>query len=312
MYGNAVTLSNLQILGARPDGSVDIGSDLDFIVNYDTVGAGCDLDLGYCTPGADTDWYLDGQFVGTTIGSGYNPEYGYAVASPPVIINSPGVHTMMAQSGSSTQSIAFSVMSIAESPSAGQVQVTGVTCGTGPDYQCSCESNGQLIVYFTRNVVSPGAGTAYVDVLIDGVQVLTNSPTSTQEGMDSVAVSCPQDGNNHTITVKGKDDAGASVVLYAGTPMGGSFTVSTGSITAGEAENTVYTGGGLGLITNTQTYQEPVSTAGISLGSVIENTKTDNTVIWVAGAAAVVIGGIILAKYLSMSNTGAEDAAVGE
>lgn len=301
IYGNLVTLSNLRLEGARPDGSVDPGADLICIVDFDSSGAGCESD-GYCTPGADISWYINGDYAGDTVASGYDRGLGgYSVASPGFTAPGSGTITVTAKSQNQV-ALTFAVVATGSEPGAGSVRVTGVTCGTGPDYQCSCESNGQLVVYFSRQVVFAGSGTAYVDVLIDGVTVLSNSPTSAQQGMDSVALTCPQDGNNHTITVKGKNDAGVSVVLYAGTPLGGRFSVASGlsssNLGSTSYESEVVVSENLGLITSGIGLQG-VSSETISLPLSLPKVITDDTLLWLAGGAAVVIGGIVLAKYLS-------------
>jgi hypothetical protein len=293
MYGNLVTLSNLRLQGARPDGSIAPGADLVCIVDFDPVAAGCDTGTGVCTPGGDISWYINGEYAGESVAGGYDQSLGgFSVSSPGFTAPNNGSVTIMVKSLNQL-TVAAAIVSTGEEPGEGQVQVTGVTCGTGPDYQCSCESNGELVVYFTKNVIAAGSGVAYVDVLIDNQIVLSDAPTSTAQSgtMDSAAVTCPQDGNNHTITVKGKNDVGASVVLYAGTPMGGMFANGVSGLSTPPAGSNVVPSGNVVTIP-AGSLLTPASVP-ISLPSV-----DNNTILWLAGGAAVIVGGLIFAKYM--------------
>ena len=290
--------------GARPDGSVYPGADLVCIVDFDPVAAGCESN-GYCNPGGDISWYINGQYMGGSVAGGYNEVLGgYAVASPAFIAPSGGVVTVMVKSLNQL-TVAAAVVSTGAEPGAGQVQVTGVTCGTGPDYQCSCEANGQLVVYFTKNVISRGSGVAYVDVLIDGNLALSDSPTSTSQsgGMDSAAVMCPMDGNNHMITVRGNNDIGASVILYAGTPLGGRFTDGGGDVVpvggdySGVIDSPMVVVGDGGIDLSGLTI--PVGSLHQNAPSVSSPQVDNNTILWLAGGAAVVVGGLLFAKYMA-------------
>jgi len=275
--------------GARPDGSVYPGADLLFIVDFDQVGAGCNTDE-VCSPGADISWYVNGQYAGDKVGAGYSEGYGYSQTFG-MLAPASGTVTVMAKSLNQVTAT-FTIVGQGLEPSAGQVMVKNVTCGTGPDYQCSCEANGELVVYFDKVVTAAGQGVAYVDVLIDGNLVLENAPTSTaQTGtMDSAAVTCPSDGQDHVIAVRGKNDAGASVILRAGTPHGGNFS---GAFTG----TTVPIGSGLTGTPNNLIV--PTGSPILTVAPVTTPTTEDNTLLWVAGGVAAIVGGALVIKYLA-------------
>ncbi len=308
-------LSNLRMVGGRPDGSVYPGADLDFIVDFDQVAAGCTSSSGFCAPGADITWYVDNQYSNGVVGSGYNEAYGYAVTFGMNAPTSPGVYTVTVESKNSL-TFTYTVVGQGSEPGAGSVRIPLVRCGNGPDFNCSCEANGQLIIYFERTVISAGQGVAYVEALIDGIPVRTGVPTSTSESgtMDSVAVSCPNDGRDHTITVRGANDNGASIILSGGTPLGGYFPggVGGGGITGGGTGGGVtgggVTGGGVigggitggGVIGGGLVGPAVVPVGGYIAPAIIPTENAaDNTMLWAAGGVAVLVGGIVFAKYLS-------------
>ena len=298
LYGNLVTLSNFRMEGARPDGSVYPGADLLFIVDFDQVGAGCTANE-VCSPGADISWYVNGQYAKEGVGAGYSEGYGYSQTFG-MLAPASGTVTVMAKSLNQVTAT-FTVVGQGLEPSAGQVMVKNVTCGTGPDYQCSCESNGELVVYFTKVVTAAGQGVAYVDVLIDNNLVMENAPTSTAQsgGMDSVAVSCPSDGQDHVIAVRGKNDAGASVILRAGTPLGGSFV-------GGFSGTTIQIGSGLTGTPNNQNLIVPTGSPILTVAPVTSVPGAgDNTILWVAGGVAAIVGGALVIKYLAGRMSGA-------
>jgi hypothetical protein len=120
--------------------------------------------------------------------------------------------TITAQSANSVD-FTFDVTSTDQG--AGIVSVSDVYCGNSPYSNASCDG-ANLIIYFMRNVVEVGSGVAYVDILIDGAIRAHNVPTSSSAGgYDSFTIACPADGLSHTVLVRGKSDAGASVVLPA-------------------------------------------------------------------------------------------------
>ena len=233
--GVLAEISNLRVLGARPDGTADPGADMVAVVDFDPVAAGCDITNGFCTPGAEVQFYLNGKLMDDLTPTGYdNSLGGYSVSSSNFTAPDSGTLQITARSLNQLDADVVVAATGAE-PGEGQVNVTAVTCGNSPYFECSCEANSQLIIYYARTIAAVGQGTAYVDVFMDGTQIVANQPTSTSggEGMDSVAVSCPDLKSSHTILVKGKNDTGASAVLNAGTPLGGNYSYAATAIGGG-------------------------------------------------------------------------------
>ena len=316
MYGNPTLLSNLVIQGLRPDGTADAGADLVAIVDFATDNAGCNLQSGFCTPGADISWYINDQFVGEGVAGGYNGGLGgYSVSSPPFIAPASGIIKISVKSQNQLDAV-IGVSTRGNEPGQGLVQIDQVTCGNGPDYQCSCESNGDIIVYFSEKTVQKGSGTAYVDVYIDGELVIANNPTSTRNDSesvyDSVAFPCPGQDRDHTILVKGKGgDIGSSVILLASTPRGGYFQgqvaiakgatphIDAGSVTGNILQATIL-GGDSGAISYSvlQNAARGSSVEATVIPPTIAGVDT-GTVAIVGGAAAV---GLIVVALMNMKN----------
>ena len=205
--GILVEISNLRIQGARPDGSADPGEDMVAIVDFDPVAAGCDVTTGYCTPGAEIQFYLNGQILNDETASGYDESLGgYSVSSSGFTAPSSGIMKITAISMNNLEAD-VQVASTGEEPGEGFVAVNSVNCGNSPYFNCSCEANGELILYVDRTVVSAGGGTAYMNVFVDGSPVATNVPTSTAQGgraVDSVSINCPNLSTNHTMVIPGR------------------------------------------------------------------------------------------------------------
>ena len=196
--------------------------------------------MDFLPQGADISWYINGQFVQEEEASGYDQSLsGYSVASPGFTAPESGIVTVSVKSQNQLD-VSAVVASTGSEPGAGSVSVTGVTCGNSPYYNCSCESNEELIIYFSKRVQHQGSGVAYVDVFIDGNLAVSNNPTSTTTGgeevIDSVAIPCPNQNSDHTILVRGKNgDIGASTVLSHSTPLGGG--VGLGTVLPGYTSN---------------------------------------------------------------------------
>jgi len=190
--------------------------------------------------------------------------------------------------------------------------VNYLSCGNSPYFTCSCESDGELILYYTRTVTDEGNGTAYVNVFVDGVQVVANEPTSTGGGgtaVDSVAINCPNLSTGHTILVQGQNgDPGASVVLAANTPLGGNYS-PTGSTSVVTGQNNV---GGLlmgstSVAVSTAISASPVktvavtpaATAGVCQG-MVRNGNFDLSCVLTPGNEILIAGGILAVGALAM------------
>jgi hypothetical protein len=183
------------------------------MVLYDPGGAGCDYVTQFCNPGAQIQWYVNGALKQDTNWSGYNGSLGGYVATFRTTAPSSGSVTITAESANT---VPFEFAVTATDQDAGIVSVSDVYCGNSPNSNASCDG-ANLIIYFYRNVVETGSGVAYVDLYIDGALRSSNIPTSSSVGgYDSYTIACPTDGAAHTILMKGKYDAGASVVLPAG------------------------------------------------------------------------------------------------
>jgi hypothetical protein len=111
------------------------------------------------------------------------------------------------------------------------------------------------------------------------------------------------DGNNHTITVRGNNDIGASVILYTGTPLGGRFTdgggdaVPIGGDYSGVVDSPPVVIGSGGIDLSGLTI--PVGSLYQNAMSVSSPTADNSAILWLAGGAAVVVGGLLFAKYMT-------------
>ena len=301
--GILVEISNLRIQGARPDGSADPGEDMVAIVDFDPVAAGCDVTSGYCTPGAEIQFYLNGQILNDETASGYDESLGgYSVSSSGFTAPSSGIMKITAISMNNLEAD-VQVASTGEEPGEGFVAVNSVNCGNSPYFNCSCEANGELILYVDRTVVSAGGGTAYMNVFVDGSPVATNVPTSTAQGgraVDSVSINCPNLSTNHTIVVQGQNgDPGASIVLAAGTPLGGNYTGSGQTPLGGAVQGNQSTAVSTTLLSSVPNQQQVVTQVSRAAPT------SDNQTLIIAG---VVIAGMAVAAVLLATKMNENDA----
>jgi hypothetical protein len=295
--GNAVQLSNIEIYeGVTTDGSIRPGAQVYVEVTFDPVGAGCDTSTdsanGFCSPGADITWYVNGQYYSEGIASGYNGSLGgYATMSP--LITAPDSGTLTITAVSKNQlTVSAPIAAVGSEPGAGSVAVSYLTCGNSPNYECSCESNGELVLYYTYSVVSKGTnGVGYVDVYVDGDLVSASVPTSTTIGEGSAdgstVISCPSSSGSHTILVRGNSgDGGASVTLAANTPM---WDESSGSdVSTGDSLSYVSP---IGVVTNTaNNIQQAIQTISTDQTTSSNQTPQATTGQLISGVDNITLG----------------------
>jgi hypothetical protein len=216
MYGKPCILTDLGFEGQSPDGTARPGADMEFFVGFDEVTAGCD-NLGYCNPGADIVWSVSGSLSMPNtqhIGLQYSERCGHCDTFRLIAPNS-GTFTVTAKSANTiTWVVTVSSVDI----SAGQIKVSYVRCANQEESVAAsspnCMCNGSnLTLYFTSTPTSVGNGMAYYDVYVNGSPYAENQVESTYDThRDSVTISCPPAGS--TITIKGKNDSGSSIVVY--------------------------------------------------------------------------------------------------
>jgi len=213
LYGNNVSLTYFRMEGQRTDGYSSPGADMECMVTFNAGESGCNITTGFCNPGAQIAWYVNGVLKQDTVWSGYNGGLGGYIATFRVIAPQSGTMTVTAVSANT---VTFTIQVLDDFQDAGIVSVSNVYCGNRPYNNASCDGSN-LIIYFYRTPVETGNGVAYVDIYMDGVLKVGKVPTSSSvAGYDSHTISCPSDNVSHTILVKGKNDSGASVVLPSG------------------------------------------------------------------------------------------------
>jgi hypothetical protein len=220
LYGNKVNISKFRMEGQSPDGTARPGADMEFMVSYDPTGAGCGVDAeGFCDPGADITWYLNGTEADEKPWTGYNQGLGGYIATFRAIAPQTGTMTVTARS---TNDATWVVTVSATSITAGQVAITSLACANQEDWAgaglpgCACEGDGSVTIWYTSQPTSAGDGEALFDVLVNGSVVLSNQTASTAgRGRDVVRIPCPPTGS--TISIKGKQDSGASLVYQPST-----------------------------------------------------------------------------------------------
>lgn len=211
IYGKPCVLTEYGWEGFAPDGTVRPGADLEFMVTFDQVTAGCG-DLG-CNPGADIVWSATGHTDTQHVGMQNSQRCGFCDTYRVI---APQSGTMIV-SAKSANTITWTVTVSATDTQAGQVKITSLASLSQENYggECKCAGN-YITMYFTSTPTSVGNGMAYYDVLVNGALVVENGVTSSNEQhRDSVTIPCPLAGS--TITIRGKNDTGASIVTSAGT-----------------------------------------------------------------------------------------------
>ena len=231
MYGKPVTITELRAEGMAPDGTARPGADLEFMVLFDEGEAGCSTTGstdGFCNPGADISWYLNGTFVDSNPWTGYNGSLGGYVATHGFVAPMSGSVTVMAKS---LNTVTFPTVTVsATDTDAGIAYIEDVLCGDNPNYACGCES-GMLKIWYTVDKAVAGNGMAYVDVLIDGNVIAENIVVSLgSRGRMYYSTPCPSSSVAHTITVRAVGGNSDTVTLPAGGAGGGGYNppVDTG------------------------------------------------------------------------------------
>ena len=226
MYGKLVTISKFRVEGQAVDGTARPGADMEFMVTFDPVGAGCDLSNGFCNPGADITWIYNGKQVDEKPWVGYDDSLGGYVATCRVIAPQNGVMTMTARS---QNDVNWTMNVSGTDTGAGTTRITEIQCydpATNLAATCACGQGGtnEITMWFTAVPGSVGNGTAYYEVLVNGVVNTDVSPgvvnTNQGEADYSVSVPCPSVGS--TIPIRGiSGDSGASTVVGAAASGGG-------------------------------------------------------------------------------------------
>jgi len=283
MYGKPVSLTKYGAEGMAPDETARPGADMQFMVTFDPVGAGCDA-LGYCNPGADIVWTATGYPDVQEIGMQYSERCGHCATHRFV---APMSGTMIV-SATSLNTVSWAITVSETDTSAGRVSVNNVWCGEDPRiYEpCFCDGGG-LRIYFGMNILSAGNGMAYVDVLVNGSIVVANQVVSTNDPTRTTGyatIPCPPTGS--TLTIRGKQDAGASVSITGGTTtgggdVGGDFT-DGGYVSPYENVGYVPPGGNIGYI-------PPETGGGTDILSSIKTFYEENTLLTIGGI--LLIGG---------------------
>jgi hypothetical protein len=216
VYGASVILTYFALDGVKPDGSAYPGADIQCMVRFDPAVAGCNLSTGYCDPGAQVAWYVNGVLMQDTVWSGYNPAFNGYVATFRFYAPSSGSVMVTAESANTVQ---FPIDVSEIDQLAGKVTNHSVTCAanSNPAYgePCPCEG-GELLLGYSVNVTNVGNGMAYLHVFIDGAeryQFVTTTYDQNHGGI--VAIPCPPDGT-HSISIRGDDDIGATVSMVIG------------------------------------------------------------------------------------------------
>lgn len=216
MYGVKVNLTKKDLYGAAPDGTMRPGADIQAIIGWDNSAV-----LSAGETGADIEWWVNGVFKEQVVASGYNGSLGGYYISHREIAPQSGTLKIEARSANT---ITFNITVSGTDTSAGQVMITGLSCWSQQNNPtgaakvgCNCDPYG-VVLYPQVHVVNVGNGMAYYDVLVNGSVVSANNVASTSsgDGTTSVTISCPSVGSR--ITVKGKSDSGASIVLEAKVP----------------------------------------------------------------------------------------------
>jgi hypothetical protein len=230
MYGKPVQLTMLRMEGQDQDGTARPGADMEFMVLFDPVESGCvttGSEAGYCNPGADVSWFVNGIQVFESVWTGENRSLGnvYAATYRMVAPTTAGTTTVTAKSANS---VTFTFTVSGTDTQAGSFIPSYARClnqeaaGTGSP-NCEC-NGGSLTVYFTVEPTDVGNGMAYYDVLVNGSPVLENQVESTYDRhRDSVTIDCPPSGS--VITIRSSSGQETSITTST-TP---SVPVGTGS-----------------------------------------------------------------------------------
>jgi hypothetical protein len=225
MYGAPVNISifgNPLKWGAAPDGTFRPEADVECMVSFDPVAAGCGVD-GFCNPGADISWYVNGTLVSENPWTGINRSLGNVyVATYRVVAPQSGVMIVTAKSANS---VTFTIPVSSIDTQAGQVTISNLTCyGAGATLAqpCTCANAGtagQVTVWFGATATSVGNGTAYYDVYVNGALSIANRTvdihTVGERINGSINIPCPPTGS--TISIKGKNDSGGSTIVASST-----------------------------------------------------------------------------------------------